>query len=32
MTRGIYITANDKVIGQAIALLKSIRCYDQDTP
>ena len=32
MTRGIYITANDKVIEQAIALLKSIRCYDQDTP
>ncbi|MEA5534816.1 Npun_R2821/Npun_R2822 family protein [Crocosphaera sp. XPORK-15E] len=32
MTRGIYITANDKVIEQAIALLKSIRLYDQDTP
>ncbi|HAC66163.1 MAG TPA: methionine synthase [Cyanothece sp. UBA12306] len=32
MTRGIYITANDKVIEQAIALLKSIRFYDQDTP
>ncbi|MEL4894125.1 Npun_R2821/Npun_R2822 family protein [Crocosphaera sp. Alani8] len=32
MTRGIYITANDKVIEQAIALLKSIRCYDKNTP
>lgn len=32
MTRGIYITANDKVIEQAIALLKSIRFYDQETP
>ena len=32
MTRGIYITANDKVIDQAIALLKSIRCYDSQTP
>ncbi|ACB50743.1 conserved hypothetical protein [Crocosphaera subtropica ATCC 51142] len=32
MTRGIYITANDKVIEQAIALLKSIRFYDKDTP
>lgn len=32
MTRGIYITANDKVIEQAIALLKSIRFYDQQTP
>lgn len=32
MTRGIYITANDKVIEQTIALLNSIRYYDQDTP
>lgn len=32
MSRGIYITANDKVIEQAIALLKSIRLHDQDTP
>ncbi|MGK7940036.1 MAG: Npun_R2821/Npun_R2822 family protein [Crocosphaera sp.] len=32
MTRGIYITANDKVIEQSITLLKSIRCYDQETP
>ncbi|EAZ89260.1 Npun_R2821/Npun_R2822 family protein [Crocosphaera chwakensis] len=32
MTRGIYITANDKVIEQAIALLKSIRFYDKNTP
>lgn len=32
MTRGIYITANDKVIEQAIALLNSIRFYDQETP
>ena len=31
MTRGIYITANDTVIEQAIALLKSIRCYDKNT-
>ena len=30
--RGIYITANDKVIEQAIALLKSIRLHDPDTP
>ncbi|MGQ4646391.1 Npun_R2821/Npun_R2822 family protein [Lyngbya aestuarii] len=32
MSRGIYITANDRVIDQAIALLKSIRLYDADTP
>jgi hypothetical protein len=32
MNRGIYITANDRVIEQAIALLNSIRLYDLDTP
>lgn len=32
MNRGIYITANDKFTEQAIALLNSIRYYDQDTP
>lgn len=32
MTRGIYITANDKFREQAIALLNSIRYYDQQTP
>ncbi|BAZ06086.1 hypothetical protein NIES3974_27430 [Calothrix sp. NIES-3974] len=32
MTRGIYIIANDKVIDHAIALLNSIRLYDQQTP
>lgn len=32
MSRGIYITANDKVMEQAIALLNSIRLYDSDTP
>ncbi|GGA13449.1 hypothetical protein [Okeania sp. KiyG1] len=32
MTRGIYITANNKMIEQGIALLKSIRKYDSDTP
>ncbi|MBP0017429.1 MAG: methionine synthase [Cyanobacteria bacterium SBLK] len=32
MTCGIYITANDKVTEQAIALLNSIRRYDADTP
>ncbi len=32
MTRGIYITANDKVIEQTITLLKSVRCYDKETP
>ncbi|MBW4468374.1 MAG: methionine synthase [Pegethrix bostrychoides GSE-TBD4-15B] len=30
--RGIYITANDRVIDQAVALLKSIRAYDAETP
>jgi Mannosyltransferase putative len=30
--RGIYITANDKVTDQAIALLNSIRLYDPDVP
>lgn len=30
--RGIYITANDRVIDQAIALLNSIRYYDSETP
>jgi Mannosyltransferase putative len=32
MSRGIYITANDKVTEQAIALLNSIRYYDKETP
>jgi hypothetical protein len=32
MTRGIYIIANDKVTDHAIALLNSIRLYDQETP
>jgi hypothetical protein len=32
MSRGIYITANDRVTEQAIALLNSIRLYDSDTP
>lgn len=32
MNRGIYITANDKVLEQAIALMNSIRRYDKDTP
>ncbi|MGJ3246798.1 MAG: Npun_R2821/Npun_R2822 family protein [Elainellaceae cyanobacterium] len=32
MTRGIYITANDKVTDQAIALLNSIRLHDSETP
>ena len=32
MTRGIYITANDKFTDQAIALLNSIRTYDSETP
>ncbi len=32
MNRGIYITANDKVTEQAIALLNSIRLHDKDTP
>ncbi|MDB9313866.1 hypothetical protein PN462_12205 [Spirulina sp. CS-785/01] len=30
--RGIYITGNDKVLEQAIALLNSIRLYDPETP
>lgn len=32
MKRGIYITANDKVLDQAIALLNSIRLFDAETP
>ncbi|MDC0834090.1 methionine synthase [Geitlerinema sp. CS-897] len=32
MTRGIYIVANDKVYEQTIALLKSIRHRDTETP
>jgi hypothetical protein len=32
MTRGIYITANNKVTEHAIALLNSIRRYDTETP
>ncbi|MDJ0691710.1 MAG: methionine synthase [Xenococcaceae cyanobacterium MO_188.B32] len=32
MNRGIYITANDKVTEQTIALLNSIRLHDRDTP
>jgi len=32
MSRGIYITANDRVMDQAIALLNSLRLYDPDTP
>jgi len=32
MKRGIYITANDRVIEQAIALMNSIRLYDPDSP
>lgn len=32
MSRGIYIIANDKVTEQAIALLKSIRVFDPETP
>lgn len=32
MSRGIYITANDRVTEQAIALLNSIRAYDAETP
>jgi hypothetical protein len=32
MNRGIYITANNRVTEQAIALLNSIRTYDSDTP
>jgi hypothetical protein len=30
--KGIYITANDKVTDNTIALLNSIRIYDQETP
>ncbi len=30
--RGIYIVANDRVMENAIALLNSIRCYNQDVP
>lgn len=32
MKRGIYITANDRVLDQAIALLNSIRVHDAETP
>lgn len=32
MERGIYITANDKVIDHAIACVNSIRHHDPDTP
>ncbi|MDY6937182.1 MAG: hypothetical protein SWY16_05890 [Cyanobacteriota bacterium] len=32
MNRGIYITANDRVSDQAIALIESIRVYDEQTP
>jgi hypothetical protein len=32
MKRGIYITANDRVTDQAIALLNSIRARDAETP
>ncbi len=32
MSRGIYITANNKVIEQAIALLNSIRLHDAEIP
>jgi hypothetical protein len=32
MKRGIYITANDRVIDHAIALLNSIRLYDPNVP
>jgi hypothetical protein len=32
MNRGIYITANDRVTEHAIALLKSIRLHDPETP
>lgn len=32
MSRGIYITANDRATNQSIALLNSIRCYDPETP
>jgi hypothetical protein len=32
MARGIYLVANDKVMENAIALLKSIRYYDAEIP
>ncbi len=32
MSRGIYITANDRVLDHAIALLNSIRLFDPETP
>ena len=32
MSRGIYITANDKVTDHAIALINSIRVHDLETP
>lgn len=32
MTRGIYITANDQVMDQAIACLNSVRAHDPDIP
>lgn len=32
MSRGIYITANDKVTDHAIALVNSIRVHDLETP
>jgi hypothetical protein len=32
MSRGIYITANDKITDHAIALMNSIRFYDPDVP
>ncbi|MGF1496826.1 MAG: Npun_R2821/Npun_R2822 family protein [Elainellaceae cyanobacterium] len=32
MTRGIYITANDRVLSHAIALMNSIRLHDEATP
>lgn len=32
MSRGIYITANDRVTDHAIALINSIRVHDLDTP
>ena len=32
MTRGVYITANDKAQEQTIAFLNSFRLYDPDTP
>lgn len=32
MTRGMYIVANDKVYDNSVALLNSIRLYDQNVP